>query len=141
MEGSLGFTPVEVSPSEWPSKLGVLIQLAEGLSITGDHFLTTLDDFQQMPLSSSSNNASIIPASTPSQSVLGASLHDMEGSGFKLGMTPLVDSMLRTIILQDPWVMPMHDLNKILTVYTLNLYFLRVDQIYTVSEYYEAFVT
>lgn len=96
-------------------------------------WLGTRGDFQRLPLSSSSKNASILPAEAPTRSDPKVDLETAENSGFEQGMRPLVESKLQEITLEGPWVLSEHDLNKVLTVYAPNLLSLTVDRIHAVS--------
>lgn len=78
--------------------------------------LVTSGDFQELPLSFSTEGASILPIVelSPSQQDNDEKVQD---SGLERGMTPLMSSRLDTVIFCGPWVMSDHDLYHALTFY------------------------
>ncbi|KAG0016759.1 hypothetical protein BGZ82_000967 [Podila clonocystis] len=96
--------------------------------------LITRKDFQRLPLSSLSMNASKLPARAPTRlQPRKTNVENVDDSGFEQGLTRLVDSKLQRLTLQGPWVMSEYDLFKVLDVYAPNLVSLKMDLIHAVS--------
>ncbi|KAG0036983.1 hypothetical protein BGZ82_003345 [Podila clonocystis] len=119
-----------------PSSVFCFQWLASCPSLESMH-LMICDDFQRLPISSSSKNASVLPIdSFQMQSGAGADFESVNSSEVEseTAQLPLVESKLRSITLRGPWVMSEHDLSKVLTVYAPNLTSLSVDRIHAVTK-------